>query len=139
MVVFYPIDEPAQVSVASLTQRDLYQVWLSELGYVHFPLGNFDLVYPFFKRPATWPSSHHVHLCASGSQQESEHLAFRDYLRCNPTAAEEYAELKRVLACSHDGLTMESQGKYSFAKTAFVNSVLMRVAESSVGKVSLSR
>ena len=42
-----------QVSVRSLEQRDFYRTVLAELGYTHFPLGAFDLVYPFFKRPAS--------------------------------------------------------------------------------------
>jgi GrpB-like predicted nucleotidyltransferase (UPF0157 family) len=123
-----------QVSVASLAACDLYHAWLSGLGYTHFPIGTFDLVYPFFKRPAAWPSSHHVHLCATGSTQERDHLAFRDYLRCNPAAADEYAALKRSLARFHDGLTMESQEKYSLSKTDFIASALMRAAGQSAGK-----
>lgn len=118
-----------QVSVASLERRDRYGAWLSELGYTHFSLGAFDLVYPFFKRPAGWPSTHHVHLCAAASVQERDHLAFRDFLRSEPAAAAAYAALKRRLARSHDGLTMESQEQYSLSKTEFVSSVLLRARE----------
>ena len=120
-----------QVSVASLEPRDLYRTRLAELGYTHFPLGTFDLVYPFFKRPAGWPSTHHVHLCIAGSEQERDHLAFRDYLRRNPAVAEEYVSFKRKLASAHDGLTMESQERYSLAKTEFVRLVLDRAAAES--------
>ncbi len=115
-----------QVSVPSLEPRNFYCTRLADLGYTHFPLGEFDLVYPFFKRPAEWPSSHHIHLCVSGSEQERNHLAFRDYLRRQPAAAAEYVGLKRELAAAHDGLTMESQERYSLAKTEFVHSVLSR-------------
>ena len=109
-----------QVSVPSLQPRgDLYNR-LEALGYTHFPLGDFDLVYPFFKRPASWPSTHHVHLCESGSEQERTHLAFRDYLRSHPLAATEYVELKLKLAAAHDGQTMESQERYSLGKSEFV-------------------
>jgi GrpB-like predicted nucleotidyltransferase (UPF0157 family) len=113
-----------QVSVASLELRDLYRARLAELGYIHVPLGAFDLVYPFFKRPADWPSTHHVHLCVVGSEQERDHLAFRDSLRHSPAAAAAYASLKRKLASEHDGLTLESQERYSLSKSAFVRSVL---------------
>ncbi len=122
-----------QVSVPSLEPRDLYREWLTSLGYTHFPLGAFDFVYPFFKRPADWPSTHHVHLCAAGSEQERDHLAFRDYLRRNPLVAEDYACLKRELASAHDGLTMESQEQFSLAKSEFVRSVLALVAAESQG------
>ncbi len=113
-----------QVSVRTLASPALYHQLLEQLGYTHFPLGDFDLVYPFFKRPASWPSTHHVHLCASGSIQEQEHIAFRDYLRGSPAAAATYVELKRSLAAIHHGSTMESQEQYSLAKSKFVSSVL---------------
>jgi GrpB-like predicted nucleotidyltransferase (UPF0157 family) len=115
-----------QVSVASLEPADRYSTWLADLGYTHFPLGAFDLVYPFFKKPAEWPSTHHVHLCVAGSAQERDHLAFRDFLRRDPTVAAEYVTLKRRLSAAHDGLTMESQERYSLSKTEFVRSVLAR-------------
>jgi GrpB-like predicted nucleotidyltransferase (UPF0157 family) len=117
-----------QVSVATLEPRDLYRTRLAALGYTHLALGEFDLVYPFFKRPADWPSTHHVHLCVVGSQQERDHLAFRDSLRLSPVAAAAYAALKRKLASEHDGLTQESRERYSLSKTEFVRSVLGRSA-----------
>ncbi len=113
-----------QVSVSSLEPRNLYYRRLVNVGYTHFSLGNFDLVYPFFKRPAGWPSTHHVHLCVAGSEQERVHLTFRNYLRRHPAVAAEYASLKRQLAPAHEGLTMESQERYSLSKTEFVRSVL---------------
>lgn len=113
-----------QVSVRSLASRVLFHGLLEQLGYTHFPLGAFDLVYPFFKRPATWPSTHHVHLCKSGSVQEREHIAFRDHLRSTPASAAAYAELKRGLAAQHHGNTMESQERYSLAKSHFIDSRL---------------
>ncbi|MFN7573407.1 MAG: GrpB family protein [Betaproteobacteria bacterium] len=113
-----------QVSVPSLERREVHYQRLRELGYTHFPLGDFDFVYPFFKLPATWPSTHHVHLCEGGSEQERDHLAFRDYLRRHPTVAAEYVALKLRLAAAHDGLTMESQESYSLAKTEFIRRVL---------------
>lgn len=113
-----------QVSVPSLARRDVHFQRLRELGYTHFALGGFDLVYPFFKRPESWPSTHHVHLCESGSEQERAHLAFRDHLRRHPDVAAEYVELKLRLAAVHDGLTMRSQEDYSLSKTDFVRRVL---------------
>jgi GrpB-like predicted nucleotidyltransferase (UPF0157 family) len=112
-----------QVSVPSFESRTSYQRLLDDLGYMHFPLGDFDLVYPFIKRPATWPSTHHVRLSESGSEQERNHLLFRDYLRGHPRVAAEYAALKLKLAAAHDGLTMKSQELYSLSKTDFVHSV----------------
>ena len=113
-----------QVSVRSLASRVLFHGLLEQLGYTHFPLGDFDLVYPFFKRPASWPSTHHVHLCVSGSVQERDHIAFRDHLRSSPASASAYAALKRTLAAVHHGNTMESQEHYSLAKSEFIGSLL---------------
>jgi GrpB-like predicted nucleotidyltransferase (UPF0157 family) len=99
---------------------------MHSLGYTHFDLGAFDLVYPFFKKPETWPSTHHVHLCVAGSAEEHSHLAFRDYLRAHPQVAAEYQSLKHRLATVYDGTTLQSQESYSLAKSSFVNEVLER-------------
>jgi GrpB-like predicted nucleotidyltransferase (UPF0157 family) len=113
-----------QVSVASLATLGPYATPLSRLDYGHVAVGAFDLVYPYFRKPAAWPSTHHLHLCVFGSEQERRHLAFRDHLRGHPAVAAEYVELKRTLAAIHDGATFESRERYSLAKTQFVNDVL---------------
>lgn len=115
-----------QISVAALGLPRVYSEPLARIGYCHIPLGVFDSVYPFFQKPAEWPSTHHIHLCVSGSKQERQHLAFRDYLRAHPAVAAEYVALKRGLAAAHDGLTLESRERYSLSKTRFVEAVLER-------------
>ncbi len=117
-----------QVSVATLETLGIYSEPLAHLGYSHIPLGPFDLVY---QKPAEWPSTHHVHLCAVGAEQERQHLAFRDYLRSHPAVAVEYMELKRSLAAAHDDATLESRERYSLSKTQFVTSVLQRALSAS--------
>ena len=121
-----------QVSVASLLPHGRYVNVMSALGYRHVALGDFDLVYPFFHKPAQWPGTHHVHLCDAGGQQEWKHLAFRDYLRAHPAAAREYESLKRDLARTHDGGTAQSMEAYSLAKSAFVAKVLSAAAASQI-------
>jgi len=115
-----------QVSVASLEPMSSFHERLAQIGYRHIPLGAFDLVYPFFRKPAEEPTSHHVHFCIAGSEQERNHLAFRDYLRSHPLVAAEYVVLKRQLASLHHGTTLESQERYSLSKSDFVASVLAR-------------
>lgn len=115
-----------QISVSSLADRRFFNEALDSLGYVHVDLGDFDRVYPFYTKPAAWPGTHHVHLCAAGSPQEREHLAFRDYLRAHSDAAAEYLSLKRKLAAQHHGRTMESREQYSLAKSDFVRDILAR-------------
>jgi GrpB-like predicted nucleotidyltransferase (UPF0157 family) len=70
-----------QVSVQSLEPPEEFQVALAPLGYKFVSNGDFDLEYPWFAKPGEWPSTHHVHLCVAGAEQEVLHLAFRDYLR----------------------------------------------------------
>jgi GrpB-like predicted nucleotidyltransferase (UPF0157 family) len=77
-------------------------------------------------KPPVWPSTHHVHLCVSGGEQERKHLLFRDCLRSHPATAAAYADLKRKLAAQHRGDTPESRERYSLAKTDFVVDVLAR-------------
>jgi GrpB-like predicted nucleotidyltransferase (UPF0157 family) len=115
-----------QVSVPSLEPMGRYVELLASGGYGHIPLGQFDLVYPFFQKPVEWPCTHHVHLCVLGSEQEDNHLAFRDYLRTHPLIAGEYLELKRGLAALHHGTTLESRERYSLSKTEFIARVLKR-------------
>ena len=117
-----------QVSVASLVPHGRYVDTMATLGYCHVALGDFDLVYPFFHRPAEFPGTHHVHLCDAGGEQEWKHLAFRNYLRAHPRVAREYEALKRELARAHDGETLQSSQAYSRSKSEFVASVLRAAA-----------
>ena len=117
-----------QVSVPSLSAIGLHEERLSSLGYAHVQLSDFDHEYPYFRRPADWPSTHHVHLCESGGYLEARHLAFRDCLRAHPDVAASYLELKKSLAVRHHGLTQESRESYSLGKTEFIESVIRRLA-----------
>ena len=118
-----------QASLVALEPRTPLNEALADLGYQHVDLGDFDRVYPFFARPKSWPSTHHLHLCLVGSREERRHLAFRDALRTNPELARRYEELKRALAARHHGRTLTSREGYSLAKSAFVEDVL-RAADS---------
>lgn len=117
-----------QVSVVSLQTLGVYAASLAQIGYSHIPFGAVDLVYPFFQRPAAWPSTHHIHLCVVDSEEERRHLAFRNYLRTHPAVAAEYAEIKRRLAAAHDGATLESREHYSLSKTPFISFVLKQAS-----------
>ena len=113
-----------QVSVASLAPHGRYVDAMATLEYCHVALGDFDLVYPFFHRPAEWPGTHHVHLCEAGGEQEWKHLAFRDYLRTHAQTAQEYAAPKCELARKHNASTPRGMEAYSLAKSEFVAGVL---------------
>jgi GrpB-like predicted nucleotidyltransferase (UPF0157 family) len=89
-----------QVSADALEPRARYVESLERIGYLFAP----DPQAPdfhFFGRPAERPRTHHLHVCAAGSDHERRHLALRDYLRAHPDEATEYAALKRDLAVRH--------------------------------------
>jgi GrpB-like predicted nucleotidyltransferase (UPF0157 family) len=113
-----------QVSVQSLEPPEEFQTALAPLGYRFVSNGDFDLEYPWFAKPGEWPSTHHVHLCVAGGEQEARHLAFRDWLRRNPDQARRYEALKRRLAGEHEGASLGSVVDYSLAKSEFVESSL---------------
>jgi GrpB-like predicted nucleotidyltransferase (UPF0157 family) len=113
-----------QISVESLEPPETFQAALAPLGYKFVSLGEEDLVYPWFAKPGEWPSTHHVHLCVGGEEQEAKHLAFRDYLRKNPEQARGYEALKRRLAGEYEGPTLRSVVSYSLAKSEFIENAL---------------
>src|SRR4029434_10785666 len=87
-------------------------------------VGEFDRVYPWFAKPGEWPSTHHVHLCVVGEEQEAVHLAFRDYLRNNSEQASRYEALKRGLAGEYEGKTLRSIESYPVATREFIKNAL---------------
>ena len=89
-----------QVSVAALEPRERYVAALERLGYQFVPAPE-SPDYHFFARPPARPRSHHLHVCAVGSDHERRHLAVRDFLRAHDEEALRYARLKRRLADRH--------------------------------------
>jgi len=93
---------------------------LARIGYVHE--GNLGVLgRDAFIRPPGSPA-HHLYLCPVGSPALRAHLRFRDYLRANPAASDEYAELKGTLA-SRVG---DDRSAYTAGKGAFVEAALRR-------------
>jgi GrpB-like predicted nucleotidyltransferase (UPF0157 family) len=113
-----------QVSVQSLEPPELFQAALAPLGYKFVSLGEEYHFYPWFAKPGEWPSTHHVHLCVAGEEQEAKHLVFRNYLRKNPEQARRYEALKLKLAGEHEGRTLSSIASYSLGKSDFITSAL---------------
>lgn len=89
-----------QVSVVELEPTDRYARPLEELGYLFAPDSESPDLH-FFGRPAARPRTHHLHVCAAGSEHERRHLALRDYLRAHPEEAASYAARKRELVARH--------------------------------------
>lgn len=73
-------------------------------GRRYFPKGGID-------------RTHQVHAYATGNASLARHLAFRDYLRAHPDTAQEYGELKQVVARACEGdLERYCEGKDACVK-----------------------
>jgi GrpB-like predicted nucleotidyltransferase (UPF0157 family) len=91
-----------QIAVAAIEPASIYVVPLENLGYLFAPDPD-SPDFHFFGLPAERPRTHHLHVCAAGSEHEHRHLALRDYLRAHPEEAERYGTLKRELVKAHPG------------------------------------
>ena len=124
-----------QISVARVQPMDEFEKILAELGYRHLPLPDPGVdVYPFFHKPNRWPTTHHVHLCKIGAEQERKHLAFRDWLREYPAERDAYAQLKYALALEVDGSDLGSLMKYTMGKSNWIVSTTERALDEGYGK-----
>ncbi len=74
---------------------------LGALGYVH--RGNLGIEdRDAFTSPEGLPA-HHLYVCLQGSAALANHLALRDFLRCDAAAAAEYGRIKKRLAAQFPG------------------------------------
>lgn len=112
-----------QVSVVDLADEGGYVAQLEAVG---LQLRTRDAVHRYFRPFPGRPRDVHVHVCPVGSDWEAEHLRFRDHLRADPGARDEYARVKRAAAASwaDDGIA------YTDAKTEVIRSVLGRARKS---------
>ena len=103
-----------QLSVEAIEPRDRYVGPLERLGYLFVPAPE-SPDYHLFAKPPERPRTHHLHVCAAGSEHEVRHIAVRDFLRADPDEAARYEALKRDLAARHprDRLAyIEGKGEY---------------------------
>jgi 16S rRNA processing protein RimM len=105
-----------QLSVASFEPEHRYTKPLLRLGYEKFPDPGTPEHRIFVLPKGGAPREVNLHVCESGSDWERRHVAFRDRLRADAAACEEYAALKRELALKH-GNDVES---YADAKGDFI-------------------
>lgn len=66
--------------------------------------------------------AHHLYVCLAGSDSLDNHLKFRDFLRSNPWAVNEYAKLKRRLATVANG----DIDRYVSGKSQFISMILKK-------------
>jgi GrpB-like predicted nucleotidyltransferase (UPF0157 family) len=94
---------------------------LATIGYVH--RGDLGIAgREAFSQPPDLPD-HHLYVCPLGGRELPRHLAFRDYLRTHPEAAEAYAALKRAAATRFPN----DIDAYLDAKTVFIEAILAKV------------
>jgi GrpB-like predicted nucleotidyltransferase (UPF0157 family) len=112
-----------QVSLAALEPRHAYVPPLQALGYLFVPAPESPL-YHLFARPPQRPRTHHLHVCAAGSEHEFRHLALRDFLCANAQEARRYERLKIELA----ERTPRDRLAYMAAKRPFLDDLELRAA-----------
>jgi GrpB-like predicted nucleotidyltransferase (UPF0157 family) len=93
---------------------------LAQLGYLYAPYRPEEM--HWFCKPRPSRRTHHLHLAPVGSRRYEEELAFRDYLRSDTGAANEYADLKRSLARRF----RDDRDAYTEAKGGFIRAALKR-------------
>jgi GrpB-like predicted nucleotidyltransferase (UPF0157 family) len=73
----------------------------------------------FFIRDTDGERSHHLHVFQKGHPDIERHTIFRDYLRANPDAAQDYEKLKEKLAKRFP----KQSSNYTAAKSDFILSM----------------
>lgn len=112
------------VGVKSLDDVDKFRNLLESNGYqfrgnagiegrIMFAKGSEDL------------RTHYLHIETINGELWENHIYFRDYLRLNKKAVEEYLKLKKELAIEHS----EDRGSYTSAKNEFIKSILKKAKE----------
>ena len=107
-----------QIQVPSLADEDAYFPALQDLGLVLRARG---VDFRFLRPPAGQVRDVHVHVCETGSRWASDHLAFRDALRADPSTARAYEQMKRRLAD-----TVGERAEYNRGKQEFILDVVAR-------------
>jgi ribA/ribD-fused uncharacterized protein len=108
-----------QVSVADVEDEGSYRPQLEEAGY-HLRVRQAD--HRMFR---TAELDVHVHICATGSRWERDHLLFGDWLRATPADRQAYEKLKRELA-TRDWFDMN---QYAEAKGDLIGEILGRAEQ----------
>ncbi|WP_309732581.1 GrpB family protein [Chamaesiphon sp. OTE_75_metabat_556] len=86
------------IEVKDLNKVDDRNMAIESLGYI--AMGEFGIpCRRFFRKDDnSGIRTHHIHTFEVGLPQIARHLAFRDYLRSHPEAAQQYSQLKQKLA-----------------------------------------
>jgi GrpB-like predicted nucleotidyltransferase (UPF0157 family) len=85
------------------------------LGYTY--LGEYGIPrrHLFFQRGG--PVGYNIHINELANGEFQSHVLFRDYMRANPEAAQEYENLKLELARRYDEVTLYADNKGEYVQT----------------------
>ncbi|BES86851.1 hypothetical protein PEC302107_30730 [Pectobacterium araliae] len=102
------------LEVVLLSDLDRLDCVMIDLGY--HPRGENGIAGRRYYTKGGDVRTHHLHAFVVGDAHIQRHLAFRDYLRANPSVCAEYAAIKRAaaLACDNDA------AEYSRLKNDFI-------------------
>ena len=93
---------------------------IEALGYEYFKKYEDEMPFRrYFAKDLNGGRTHQIHMVAAGGEFWERHLFFRDYLRQNPDAANEYAALKKQLTERE----WADVNEYADAKTEFIKSI----------------
>ncbi|WCG83013.1 GrpB family protein [Pectobacterium sp. A5351] len=101
------------LEVVSLSDLDRLDHVMVDVGYR--PRGESGIAGRRYYTKGGDVRTHHLHAFVVGDESIQRHLAFRDYLRANPSVCAEYAAIKRAAAraCDNDA-AVYSQLKNDF-------------------------
>ena len=97
---------------------------IESLGYTY--ISEYENTMPdrrFFTKVVNLKKSHHIHMVQHESEFWNRHLKFRDYLRANNEARDQYMALKINLA----KIEWTNENEYASAKTDFIRAIEKRI------------
>ena len=105
------------IEIADMSMFPVIKERLAVLGYSHE--GNYGIEAREVFRPHKPDDfmEYHMYVCPSSSEELKRHLKFRNALRSDPVAVEEYGKLKTELAARHENdIDAYIEGKAEFIK-----------------------
>lgn len=107
------------IGVQKLHEAESFIEPLSTINYEYVPKADFPNRL-FFRKGLWRQGTHHLHIYDQSSEEWSNYLLFRNYLRAHPQKMQEYAELKKKLAHLH----AEDRAIYTKLKAPFIQSII---------------
>lgn len=123
---------PQDGNTLAMTRREAVISHFQHIGYTYSLQGSTDRRIFFFRGDAQI-KTHHLHVVAMESQEWTNLLLFRDYLRYHQDARDAYARLKKQLAQQFSN----DREAYTAAKSVFIEAVLDQAGRENAHHLSL--